>query len=1112
MAKLSWQSRFKSFSPKEFMRGRRPELFSDSKYLAEPLISREQFEYFLNTLTSRKQENEFEHFCRRLAEKELCPNLLPQTGPSGGGDSKVDAETYPVADEIAARWYEGIVQKVAQERWAFAFSAKKDWRSKVQSDVDKIVSTGRNYKFIYFITNQFVKDKSRAEIEDSLNKNYDLNVRILDRNWIVKCVFEHGRIQIAIDTLNLTGHKEVINKRLGPRDTERDAELRELEELIEEPNRYSRVEYQLVEDCLQAALLARGLELPRVEIEGRFSRAERLAEKYGKRQQRLRVAYEKAWTVYWWYEDLSELNTLYNRVEELSICSECSNDLELLTNLWQLLNATTKMGLIDPIEAKITERTEALKAELDRLAKDETRPSNALTARTNRVLMELYDAVNNYERFEGVIFEIREIIKLGDGCINFPVDEMTKIIIEFGKAVPESDKFDELFEFALKVLERRTSEGMAGRMLMERGYQKLTAGLKYEAISLLGRAQPKLAKHEYRRELFNTLVFCSMAYERAGLLWAARINILTAANQALHEFWRHGKISPQALFCLQRLVWIELQLGRVTCALSWIELTDIVSRHLFLDEQQKNRFIDQRELQDAVLGLLFLKADFIEIKWLEKFPDILEHLGLFFTRIALLYVLGYEDQLRIEHFLPKNEDDLAIKNFFMRWLNQPANDDLPDKPEFFRGKTVLLRSFVLGCEIKLVAENILSSVYLAEAILTALESLLATSLNTHLLPYRSELGVSVKSSDFIQTFPQYKIREINGDPRIEVLHPPEIRYGSLEEQQAFRSWLLEVVLVITEQIALSDDLIKYFDKLASAEAGFDRALNFTIPSVFVTNMLGDKPKIRISDWVSEGMKEFPLKRNVCWTDSIPKTHGAPEKKASISYQSGEGEPPDELLGVENLKHRDRKIVSLINIPLWDKAKWSGTAYIFHPHPLAPPVLSLVFQEIESGKLIYKSWRGKFGPIDTYEQLRITIIKGIDKASPASYKIVVGANIKIHSREPNFKHAILTARINRMDPRDSTNLDNFLQQFHQKRRYMIAPAHSRGPTIMPDVFFELGIGKYELHIKQAWEIGQNDMEMVAITEGDDPIIPDDIKNPPVQEVLENLKKWRRRWSY
>jgi len=53
---------------------------------------------------------------------------------------------------------------------------------------------------------------------------------------------------------------------------------------------------------------------------------------------------------------------------------------------------------------------------------------------------------------------------------------------------------------------------------------------------------------------------------------------------------------------------------------------------------------------------------------------------------------------------------------------------------------------------------------------------------------------------------------------------------------------------------------------------------------------------------------------------------------------------------------------------------------------------------------------------------------------------------------------------------------------------------------------------ELHIKQAWEIGQNDMEMVAITEDDDPIIPDDIKNPPVQKVLENLKKWRRRWSY
>jgi hypothetical protein len=153
------------FSPSRFMRARRPELFSDSKIIAEPRLTREVFEYHLDTLTSRKQETEFEHFCRRLAEKELCPNLIPQTGPTGGGDSKVDAETYPVADEISMRWYEGLGREASRERWAFAFSAQKAWKPKLHADVKKIIETGRDYKHIYFITNQFVKDKEGRSLK-----------------------------------------------------------------------------------------------------------------------------------------------------------------------------------------------------------------------------------------------------------------------------------------------------------------------------------------------------------------------------------------------------------------------------------------------------------------------------------------------------------------------------------------------------------------------------------------------------------------------------------------------------------------------------------------------------------------------------------------------------------------------------------------------------------------------------------------------------------------------------------------------------------------------------------------------------------------------------------
>ena len=180
-----------SFRPSDFMRARRPELFSDTQSAEESFLDRSFLEYFLEKLTSRSQEKDFEHFCRKIAEKELCPNLLPQTGPTGGGDSKVDSETYPVSDAISLLWYEGIGREAASERWAFAISAKQQWRPKVRSDVKSIIGTQRDYKLIYFISSQFIKDKDRANIEDELTSKYGLTVRVLDRTWILDKVFQN---------------------------------------------------------------------------------------------------------------------------------------------------------------------------------------------------------------------------------------------------------------------------------------------------------------------------------------------------------------------------------------------------------------------------------------------------------------------------------------------------------------------------------------------------------------------------------------------------------------------------------------------------------------------------------------------------------------------------------------------------------------------------------------------------------------------------------------------------------------------------------------------------------------------------------------------------------
>jgi hypothetical protein len=247
--------------PVSYMRGRHPDQYSDSEVAGSLELTQGLLEYHLETLTNRNQETEFAYFARRLAEKEICPNLRPQTGPTGGGDSKADSETIPVSSELSELWV-GSDPAAANERWAFAFSAKKDWKSKVRSDVRNIASTNRGYTRIYFVTNQFAPDKSRAESEDTLSKEKDIRVIILDRAWITKAVIENGRADIAIDALKIEELRPLVEKKFGPADLERQQELDELEEAIADPDHYQSARYQLVEDALRAAILARGFGRP----------------------------------------------------------------------------------------------------------------------------------------------------------------------------------------------------------------------------------------------------------------------------------------------------------------------------------------------------------------------------------------------------------------------------------------------------------------------------------------------------------------------------------------------------------------------------------------------------------------------------------------------------------------------------------------------------------------------------------------------------------------------------------------------------------------------------------------------------------------------------------
>ena len=139
--------------------------------------------------------------------------------------------------------------------------------------------------------------------------------RVRDQSWILDRVFQDKLETIAIEELNLSTSLPQVKQ--GPLDLQRREKLGELETRINAATQ-SQFGMNVVADCIEAAELARSLDLPRTDVDGRFQRAQRPAKEYGSEHQRLNAAYQWAWTTYWWFEDCKELTGQYTEVERLA--------------------------------------------------------------------------------------------------------------------------------------------------------------------------------------------------------------------------------------------------------------------------------------------------------------------------------------------------------------------------------------------------------------------------------------------------------------------------------------------------------------------------------------------------------------------------------------------------------------------------------------------------------------------------------------------------------------------------------------------------------------------------------------------------------------------------
>jgi hypothetical protein len=1086
-------------SPRELMRARHPDLFSDSEVEASPVLAKSVFEYHLDTLTSRKQEYEFEHFCRKLAEREVCPNLRVQTGPTGGGDSKVDSETYPVADEISERWWVGEPSGGSQ-RWGFAFSAKKAWKPKVRADVASVVSTGRDYKRIYFFTNQFVSDKDRAKLEDELSKSARLPVHIVDRSWIVASVYERGNLAVAISALGIESGGVESHRQLGAKDTARLAELTALDLQIADQNRYNGARFQLAEDCLRGAVLARGLDRPRVEVDGRFAQAERLAKSIGISQQLMRVAYSRAWTAHWWYEDYTAFLQFYSEVEGYLEHSAEADDVERLVNLWNLLITAESLDHIDKEVAQSGGRRAKLIEMLGAIASDASRPNNSLQARTALLLMQATDAMrsDSFEVLNAVWTNLAKIVDESSTMGQYPVERLANMVHELG-VFADSAAFDALCEKVIDATRQRKSDGAAGIAYRDRGLQKLSHDRPYEAIRWIGRAEELLVKEEYQDDLVLTLVAGSFAYERAGLLWAARNKILVAAERSLHSFARNGEMPPSTLGSLQRLAWIELQIGRVPQVLQAMSWAAFVSRQLKLSEARQASYADEVQMQEGVMGIHFLNLSQEMLPYVEQLPDALERLGLNNARLALLFVLGHEKRIKTEGYFEPEKSSEELQQFFEGWQDQPAASDIPSLPTLNGGPKTSLRSVILGAEFVVVTPTNPTLVGVAESLLGALEAFLATTDEHDLLPHVERTTITVRSAVDSSTFPIFSFVG-DGAAEAEISCPPTLHFPNSGAIRGFGDWLSDTVIKIAAHSFMVRDAQSWLERVAGDERAFARAVLLGDALTIGRNAFGYDPAVRLADWFKPDDKSYEYLRTRPWRVKTVST-GSPQHSTEPP-KFGDGEPSTEMLDNSRKKHTDRQVLSPIDIPIWNQAGWGGTLFAKTNQP--HPILGLAFRNLQAGVSIFSGWRAKWGSKDLQDTLRVVIVTGVSARSPAHYSVLIGSHLPRGS-EHKGKMFVSVSRINRMTPESPTNLNLFLTHFQRCGSYLLVPADMGAP---PKIEMTCYLAKRHLHVRAAWEIGENDPDSCALFDDDDPVIPQGVVDPPVKKTLERLRARRR----
>lgn len=1043
-------------SPYQFYRALRPYYFSDSK-TEKQTMDREMFKYVLSQLSTDMRQDAFEEFTRRLIVRLITPNIIPQTGPTGGGDAKADLETYPVSEEITDKWY--LAGAKDNEKWAFAISCKTDWKSKIKHDIQSVISTGKGFTRFYFCTNQPVPAKDKLKCQTDFKTQYDIDTTILDRKWYEQSVYDNGCYQIAVETLGLGKDLDEV-KVDGPLNIRRKKELKALEEKISNSRISDGLDVDYVNDLLRCAILSRELEYPTNETEKRFALALNYAEKHGLSQQIYEINYQLGWTDFYWFKDPDKMYEQYQKLKQLTAEDINPSKVERLFTLYSLTTIAIKLSLFKSKEPSYDEENKYWEDLYNRLFQDTEHKISFLYLKIFRLESQLLSDIRNKKSTTDTIKDLSKCLDEAQNTIDIPIETFSTFVDEYGQYIVNEPELDSLVDKIADALRKSQGDIAYANTHYARGVQMLEQGNVVEAIRHLGQSVIGYQQESTVHELIRACGLLGCAYEKIDLLHAAKLMYIKAISLFFHLANTEGELNHIVLTLHYLLCNIELRMGDINSFLNWYtQLAGLVNKlPQYIDEWQ-----NVQEQFDFILGSLILKNSVNNLP--EKMPSILRRMGLFGSASILLYKTGNlgDEKNEFEKYEEENKswkENILAKlpnDYFLYELNVPNN-------------FVMHHSLIQGCRFDVECENNIDIICIADLILALVESMLSTSDRTEYVftkPVITFKIVSDEHSSSIETL------EHSGECLIKCLIP------KLQDKELYDFVIQVLATTVSQNISFMDS-DKFFNEKEQKEKIGERLAIFAMHRNDVRNALLIERKLILDDWAIDSDDVYP--HRVQDDEKI--------EKCNVGKQAQD------------------LITDTIDVNLWDLAKWKGCGYMISYDHSEPPIMIFLFENMDAAKKIFEKWEKDYS--NQKLNLQITIITGIDKTNPYWYKVLLSPDInRVKEIDgENGRYVLMTSRYHLMQAQTNTNISLLKDDFAKFHFVGISACgiENGQMTNDPQKIYPRVIPIKDIVFREAWTIAVNTLEQVAIQASDNPIIPDvHEKDAPVVKVLEKRRK-------